>query len=62
MDRSKTILSFKSLTVRLSWFSGRWGICFYAMGGPWGFHLYLDICQAQFAIEIEPDGSIQAIG
>jgi|GEM_PF-4396916 len=33
------------------WYSDRWGLGFIALGGPWGFHLYLDICQFQFRVE-----------
>jgi hypothetical protein len=36
----------------LEWYSGRWGISFTALGGRWGFHFYLDICQASLQLEI----------
>jgi hypothetical protein len=46
------IHSGKRWDLKLNWYPGRWGLSFTALYGSWGFHLYIDICQASFQLEI----------
>jgi hypothetical protein len=46
----------KRCNFALEWYPGRWGLSITALYGRWGFHFYLDICQASLQLEVNKEG------
>ncbi len=52
MHRELMLIDKRRVSFYLAWHPDRWGASVTALAGRWGFHIYLDICQAQLAFEI----------